>query len=99
MRSYQFILLVHPMLEHLQRHRAVIRGCRAGRFAVAVLDPGLVGRGAVPRQRHKRINAWSAAWAFGRAKRFKLNTTLSLTARFSRLRNFFGDAELATIVA
>src|SRR3984885_1521389 len=41
---------LHPVLEHLQRHRAVILGCLADRLVVTVLDPGFVGGGAIPRQ-------------------------------------------------
>src|SRR5450759_3430286 len=42
---------LHPVLEHLQGHRAVILGRLGDRLVVAFLDPGLVRRGAVPRQR------------------------------------------------
>src|SRR5882724_11050157 len=42
---------LHPVLEHLQRHRTVFVGCLGDRLAVALLDPGLVRRGAIARQR------------------------------------------------
>src|SRR6266481_7859859 len=42
---------LHPVLEHLQRHRPVFVGCLGDRLAVALLDPGLVRRGAIARQR------------------------------------------------
>ena len=40
---------LHPVLKHLQRHRAVVLGCLRDRLVVAVPDPGLVRRGAVAR--------------------------------------------------
>src|ERR1700676_1159408 len=42
---------LHPVLEHLQRHRAVVLGRLGDRRVVALLDPGFVRRGAVARQR------------------------------------------------
>src|ERR1700692_2572758 len=42
---------LYPVLKHLQRHRTVILGRLADRLVVAVLDPDLVRRGAVARQR------------------------------------------------
>src|SRR5258707_10336006 len=42
---------LHPVLEHLQRHRTVFVGCLGDRLVVALLDPGLVRRGAIARQR------------------------------------------------
>src|ERR1700737_5583714 len=41
---------LHPVLEHLQCHRAVVLGRLCDRLVVAFLDPGLVRRGAVARQ-------------------------------------------------
>src|SRR5436305_9817871 len=42
---------LNPVLEHLQRHRAVVIGSLGDGLVVAFLDPALVGRGAVARQR------------------------------------------------
>src|SRR3984885_6309048 len=42
---------LHPVLEHLERHGAVVVRRLADRLAVAVLDPGLVRGRAVARQR------------------------------------------------
>src|SRR3954454_23262398 len=42
---------LHPVLEHLQRHGAVVLGGLGDRTVVAFLDPGLVRRGAVARER------------------------------------------------
>src|SRR3984957_1699492 len=42
---------LHPVLEHLERHGAVVVRRLADRLAVAVLGPGLVRGGAVARQR------------------------------------------------
>src|SRR3979411_1142826 len=42
---------LHPVLEHLQRHRAVVLGRLGDRLVVAFLDPDFVRRGAVARQR------------------------------------------------
>jgi hypothetical protein len=43
-------LALQPVLEHLQRHGAVVLGRFRDRPIVAFLDPGLVSRGAVARQ-------------------------------------------------
>src|SRR6478672_6898786 len=45
------LLALHPVLEHLQRHGAVVLGRFRDRPIVAFLDPGLVRRGAVARNR------------------------------------------------
>src|SRR5579863_8576817 len=42
---------LYPVLEHLQRHRAVVVGRLGERLVVAVLDPNLIRRGAGKRQR------------------------------------------------
>src|SRR3979411_2381906 len=53
---------LHPVLEHLQRHRAVVLGRLGDRLVVAFLDPGFVRRGAVARQRQPHQPAGGLTW-------------------------------------
>src|SRR6202047_4486182 len=48
--NYLVLAALHPVLEHLQRHRTVVFGRLGDRLVVAVLDPGFIRRGAVARQ-------------------------------------------------
>src|SRR5262245_12785023 len=50
---------LHPVLEHLQRHRTIVVGCTGERAVVAILDPGLVGAGVLAgeRQPHQATRA------------------------------------------
>src|SRR5450432_3540893 len=50
-RSLSILAALHPVLEHLQCHRTVVVGSLGDGLVVAFLDPGLVRRGAVARQR------------------------------------------------
>src|SRR6266849_9294844 len=49
-RRSSVLAALHPVLEHLQRHRAVILGRLGDCPVVAFLDPDFVRRRAVPRQ-------------------------------------------------
>src|SRR6267154_5542409 len=42
---------LHPVLEHLQRHGAVVVGCFRDRPVITFPDPDLIRRGVVARQR------------------------------------------------
>src|ERR1700737_927423 len=50
-RPRSVLAALHPVLEHLQRHRTVVLGRLRDSLVVAFLDPGFVRRGAVTRQR------------------------------------------------
>src|SRR5689334_3184667 len=49
--SPSVLLALHPVLEHLQRHGAVLVGGLGESAVVAFADPALVGGGVVARQR------------------------------------------------
>src|SRR4051794_32342119 len=49
--SPSVLLALHPVLEHLQRHGAVLVGGLGESAVIAFPDPGLVGGGVVARQR------------------------------------------------
>src|SRR2546423_15101735 len=58
-RARSILAALHPVLEHLQRHGAVVIRRLGDSLVIAFLDPGLVGRGAIARQRQPHQSARS----------------------------------------